>query len=204
MTRRAIGAGVLVEATLLFVFTSVSGAAELSPPDKTSQPHIELFQEIETLARLFTLDRAVGHSRHRLRLELQGARAQAEDWLHDAGFSLLEERDLDGHHSYAVVSGALTTDWPVIRLRARLGQAAPFTGMRLRDDLPAIGVAVPYQRYTVELEGAQDRSLGYVVMGTLRWSDPQQRVQYGIALPLAVGRGPSIGTLFQLRIRLDP
>lgn len=197
MTQRVIGVGGVVQATLLWILAVAAGAADSLPP----QTRVELLQNADTNARMFTLDHVVGHSRHRFRLELEGARAQAEDWLHDAGFSLLEERDVEGHHTYAVISGALTIDGPAIQLRARLGQPALSAGMRLRSDRPAIGVVMPFSPYSLELEGLEDRSLGYVVMGTLRWTDAQQRVQYGLALPLAVGRGHSMGALLQLRVR---
>ncbi len=190
-----------MEATLLCILTVATAAADPLPPQTTRQPRVELFQNADSAARLFTFDHTVGRSRHRFRLELAGARAQAEDWLHDAGFSLLEDRDIEGGHTYAVVSGALITDGPAVQLRARLGRPALSAGMRLRSDRPAIGVVLPSAPYSFELEGLEDRSLGYVLMGTLRWSDPQQQVQYGISLPLAVGRGPSMGALLQLRVR---
>jgi len=190
-----------MEATLLCILTVARGAADPLPPQTTRQPHVELFQNADNAARLFTFDHTVGRSSHRFRLELAGARAQAEDWLHDAGFSLLEERDVEGHHTYAVLSGALITDGPVVQLRARLGQPAFSAGMRVRSDRPALGIVLPAAPYSFEFEGLEDRSLGYVLMGTLRWSDPTQLVQYGISLPLAVGRGPSMGALLQLRVR---
>ncbi len=201
MTRRVIDAGVFMEATLVCILTVARAAADPLPPQTTRQPPVELFQNTDSAARLFTFDHSVGRSRHRFRLELAGARTQAEDWLHDAGFSLLEDHDVEGHHTYAVVSGALITDGPAVQLRARLGQPALSAGMRLRSDRPAIGVVLPSAPYSFEFEGLEDRTLGYVLMGTLRWSDPQQRVQYGLALPLAVGRGPSMGALLQLRVR---
>jgi hypothetical protein len=39
-------------------------------------------------------------------------------------------------------------------------------------------------------------------MGTVRWSDPHQRLQYGVAFPVALGHGPSVGVLLQLQMRL--
>ena len=206
MTQRDIRAGVLTEAALLWILTAAALAADPSQQliarAEPVRPHVELFHNSDTAFRLFTLDRFVGRTlRHRFHLELDGARAQAEDWLHSAGFSLLEERDAEGRRSYSVISAALTSDWPVIRMRARLGQPQVSAGLHARREMPAIGVMVPWEQYTFELEGIQDKVRGYLFMGTLRWSDPQQRVQYGIALPVGVGAAASVGALLQVRVR---
>lgn len=201
MTRRVLGAGVLVEAALLYVLTTAA-AAEPSPPNANAQGlQIDLFHAVDSVARILTINPRLGRARHRFRLELQGARAQAEDWLRDAGFSLLEERDGEGQRSYAVISGALVTEWPVVRLRVRVGNPQLAAGLRLRRNVPAIGLTIPWGEYAFEVEGAQEKNLGYLFMATLSRSDPQQRFQYGIAFPVTFGAGPSVGALLQLRMR---
>jgi hypothetical protein len=151
-------------------------------------------------ARGLAFDPLVGRSQERFQLEFEGARSQAQDWLHDAGFSLLEERDNEGRRSYSVTSGALADDWPGIHLRARLGGSQLSAGLQPRHNAPAIAITIPWQRYTLEIEGSDDRALGYALTGTFRWSDPRNRVQYGVALPLALGGGPSAGALLQIGV----
>jgi hypothetical protein len=141
-------------------------------------------------------------SRHRWRAELQAARALAEDWLRDAGMSLLEERDADGRRTYAVLSGKLAESWPMLRLRARVGRPQLSSGMRPRREAPAVGITFPWKTYTLELEGLDDRDLGYSLLGVFRWGDASRRVQYGVALPVALEDGPSVGALLQVRVRL--
>jgi hypothetical protein len=134
-------------------------------------------------------------------LEVEGAREQAQDWLHDGGFSLLEEKDQHGRSSYVVTAEALRRRVPTMRLRARMGRPQLSAGFRLNDQSPAIGVTIPWQRYTFELEGLNDRRLGYAFVGSARWSKPDQRLQYGLAMPVALSRGPSVGVILQLGVR---
>jgi hypothetical protein len=200
LSRPAIRAGVLVEAILLHTLTTMATAA-----DETIQltpTRVELLRSMQAPVRLFTIGTPVTQSRHPFRLELEGARAQAEDWLHDAGFSLLEERDGNGRHGYAVISGALVSAGPIIRLRARFGERHLPASMSVRSEMPAIGITMPWRQYSLEFESMQDATLGYVLMQSIQWSAPQQRIQWGFALPIAVRHGPSAGILLQLRVRL--
>jgi hypothetical protein len=200
ISRRAVRAVVLAEAILLYTLTAMVSAA-----DETIQltpSRIELIHTTQEPVRLFTLGAPVTQSRHPFRVELEGARAQAEDWLHDAGFSLLEERDGDGRRGYAVISGALVSDGPIIRLRARFGERHLPANFRVRSEMPAIGITMPWGPYSLEFEGVQDSALGYVLMQSIQWSDPRRRVQWGFALPVALRHGPSVGALLQLRVRL--
>ena len=202
MTRRAIVASVLVHGALLWMCTAPAAAAEATAPvPQTSRRPVELFHEFSARATLFSFDRAIAGSGQRFHLEMVGARAQAEDWLHDAGFSLLEERDAEGRRSYTVLKDTSLTEWPVVRLRARIGRPQLAAGLRVRRELPAIGIMVPWQRYTLELEGLDDRALGYVFIGTVRWSDELQRLQYGVALPIGMRDRASVGALLQIRLR---
>jgi hypothetical protein len=181
--------------------TAAVGQAATRGEVETSR--IDLFPQVDQTVRL-VLTPGVFKSRHRFRIELQGARAQAEDWLHSAGFSLLEERDVEGRRSYAVLSGALISDGPLVRLHARVGNPQLWAGLHLRRAVPAIGVTMPWREFTVEMEGVADKTRGYLMMASLCRSDALQRVRYGIALPIAVGAHPSIGALFQLQVRIDP
>ena len=200
MSRRAIGAGVLAEAVLLHILTAVASAADQAV--QSAPPRIELIHTTYAPVRLFTFQSPVNQSRHRFKLEIEGARLQAEDWLHDAGFSLLEERDGDGRRGYAVISGALVSEGPIIRLRARFGERQLPASLSVRSEMPAIGITMPWRQYSVEFEGVQDRSLGYVLMQSFHWSDPRRRVQWGFAVPVAIRHGLSVGALLELRVRL--
>lgn len=192
----------LLEAVVVGILMAGSGAAdELSGPTQGERPRFELFQRVET-ARL-TIGPPALQLQHRFRLELEGARAQAEDWLHDAGFSLLEERDGDGRNSYSVISAVLVADWPAVRVRARIGGPQLSAGLQVRRQTPAIGITLPLKAYNVELEGLQEKNLGYLLMGSLRWSDKTQRIEYGVSVPLAFKGGPTLGVLLQVRIRFD-
>jgi hypothetical protein len=178
-----------------------------SPPELAYvvRPHrLDLLhaQQVPLRAGVGTLQ--LKQPRDRLRLELVGARAQAEDWLRDAGFSLLEDRDGDGRRSYAVISQPLIGNGPVIRVHARVGRPQLSAGLTVRRDRPAFGMTMPWRRYTFELEGFDDQDEGYMLMGRFQWSDRQRRVQYGLALPVDVDNDPSIGILVQLRLRFDP
>jgi hypothetical protein len=202
MLRTFTAASVLTEAALLCLLASAGAADRPSAPSNLGRPPIQFFHDVQPPARLFTFDRPLGRSRHRFRLELEGARAQAQDWLHDGGFFLLEERDAEGRRSYEVRSHTLVTDWPVVRLRARVGQPQLAAGMRMRRNTPALGFTIPWQQYAFEFEGVEERSLGYLFLGTLRWADPSQRLQCGVAVPIAVGGNPSVGALLQIRMRI--
>lgn len=204
MTRRVVGAAVLAQTAVLCVLTAPAGAADSDPPSAWFQrPPIELFQNVDRAVRVFSINPRVGGSQHRYRLELEGARAQAQDWLHEAGFSLLEERDVEGQRSYAVLSGALVAEWPMVRLRLRMGAPQLSAGLRVRQSVPAVGLTIPWRDYAFDLEGVQEKNLGYLFMATLSRTDPHGRFQYGIAFPMAVGSGPSVGALLQVRMRFD-
>jgi hypothetical protein len=147
------------------------------------------------------LDRAVGFADDRILLEVDGAREQAQDWLHRGGFSMFEQKDQHGRRSYVVMSDTFSRRVPTMRMRARVGRPQLSAGLRPSDRSPAIGVTVPWQRYTFELEGLNDRRLGYAFVGSARWSRPDERFQYGIALPVALSSGPSVGVILQLGVR---
>ncbi len=200
LSRRAVGASVLAEAVLFHLMTA--GVCAADPFTPSAPTHIELIDNTRPPIQLFTFASPVSQSRHRFKLELEGARVQAEDWLHDAGFSLLEERDGDGRRGYAVISGALVSEGPIIRFRARFGERQLPASMSVRSEMPAIGITMPWRQCSVEFEGVQDRSLGYVLMQSIHWGDPQRRVHWGFAVPVAVRHGLSVGALLQLNVRL--
>ncbi|MBI4517118.1 MAG: hypothetical protein HY699_15030 [Deltaproteobacteria bacterium] len=140
--------------------------------------------------------------RHRLQLEVAGARVQTEDWLRAAGFSLLEQRDGEGRRSYTVVSDALAAQWPEVRLRAQFGGPQLSAGLRSRRGPVSVALTIPWQGYAVELESREDRTFGYSLLVALRSRDRQQRLQYGLALPMSLERAPNFGIVLQLRLRL--
>lgn len=138
-----------------------------------------------------------------VKLQVSGVRSQANDWLDDSGFSLLKDRDSWGSKRYTVAAGALTTKWGSFHLRGRVGRPELSAGLRPRRYSPAFGVTVPWKQFTFELEALDDKDFGYSVLSGLRWADPKGRVQYGLALPVSVGKGPSVAAILQVLIRLD-
>src|SRR5882724_3319821 len=98
---------VAVQAVALWLMTSEPSAGGDTIPVHRARPApINLFFQFDTpTPQPLAVDRYVGKRRHWLRLEVEGARLQAEDWRRDAGFSVLEERDAEGRRSYQVVSG---------------------------------------------------------------------------------------------------
>lgn len=138
-----------------------------------------------------------------LKLQLSGARSRASDWMRDTGFSLLKDRDSHGSSRYTMATGALTTKWGSFHLRARVGRPELSAGLRPRRRAPAFGITVPWDQFTFEVEAMDDREFGYSVLTGLRWSHADRRVQYGVALPLSVGDGPSVAAILQILIRLD-
>jgi hypothetical protein len=176
-------------------------AEEVVPPKPQLDLQPDLLDHGWEGARFVLVDRVVGFAEDRVLLEVEGAREQAEDWLHRGGFSLLEERDQHGRSSYVVMSDTFTRRVPTMRVRARMGRPQLSAGMRLSDESPAVGLTVPWQRYTFELEGLNDGRLGYAVVGSARWSKPNQRLQYGVAMPVAFSHGTSIGVILQFGVR---
>jgi len=174
---------------------------EVVPPKPELHLEPDLLDVGAESASFVLVDRVVGFAEDRVLLEVEGAREQAEDWLHRGGFSLLEEQDQHGRSSYVVMSDTFTRRVPTMRLRARMGRPQLSAGMRTGDQSPAIGVTIPWQRYTFELEGLNDGRLGYAVVGSARWSEPNRRLQYGIAMPVALSHGPSIGLILQVGLR---
>lgn len=138
-----------------------------------------------------------------LKLQLSGATSQAADWMEDGGFSLLKDRDPYGSSRYTVASGALSTRWASFHLRARVGRPEMSAGLRPRRHAPAFGVTVPWDRFVFELEALDDKDFGYSILTGMRWSPADRRVQYGLALPVSVGDGPSAAAILQVLIRLD-
>jgi hypothetical protein len=138
-----------------------------------------------------------------IKLQLSGVRNRASDWVDDSGFSLLKDRDSYGKSRYTMATGALATKWGSFYLRARVGRPEMSAGLRPRRHAPAFGITVPWQQFTFELEALDDKEFGYSVLTGLRWSHPNQRVQYGVALPLSIGDGPSVAAILQVLIRLD-
>lgn len=203
MSRHGSFAGLLAE-TLVFGFiVAAADAAETSEGRLTRQPtQIELFQALDTSAWR-QLSWNITPLPQRFHLELNGARASAEDWLRDAGLSVREERDPEGHRSYTVLSDTLLSADPVIRLRAQVGRPELAAGLRLRQNSATLGLTIPWQRYVVELEGVDDRSLGCVFLGSLRWRDAHDHLQYGVAVPIAAGRAPAVGVLLQLHLQFS-
>jgi hypothetical protein len=194
---------VAVQAVALWLMTSEPSAGGDTIPLPRARPaEINLFLQFDTHA-LQPLAGApyVRQPRHWLRLEAEGARVQAEDWLRDAGFSLLEERDVEGRRSYQVTSSTPTDESPGVRIHARVGLPQLSAGLQPRREVPAIGAMIPWNRYAFELEALDDRGVGWEVMGRVRWTNANEHVQYGVALPLALRGGPSVGLLFQVRMR---
>lgn len=138
-----------------------------------------------------------------VKLQLTGARSQATNWMQDSGFSLLRDRDSRGSQRFTMAAGALTTKWASFHLRARVGRPELSAGLRPRRQTPAFGVTVPWERFTFELEALDDKDFGYSVLGGLRWRQGDGRVQYGVALPVSLGQGASMGAILQVLIRLD-
>lgn len=124
--------------------------------------------------------------------------------MDDSGFSLLRDRDSQGSRRYTMASGALTTKWASFHLRARVGRPEMSAGLRPRRHAPAFGVTVPWDQFTFELEALDDKEFGYSVLSGLRWRPADGRVQYGLAMPVSVGGGPSVAGILQVLIRLDP
>jgi hypothetical protein len=191
---RLAGAGVVIAATFV-----VAGRAAAN--DATGW-RIEALPPEQPPARRPFFYTSVSKTRHRFKIELEGARARAENWLHDAGFSLLEGRDVHGKRTYTVISGPLTWHWPALRFRTRFGYPRLSAGLDPEPNMPAVGFVLLLEQVTVEFEGLDDKELGYILMGVLRWSGQSDRVQYGIALPIALERGGSAGALLQVRVRL--
>lgn len=138
-----------------------------------------------------------------LTLQLSGARSQAVDWMADGGVSLLKDRDAYGSKRYTMASGALTTKWAAFHFRARVGRPEMSAGLQPRRHAPAFGVTIPWERFTLELEAMDDKDFGYSLLTGLRWSQPDRRVQYGVALPMSIGDGPSVAAILQILIRFD-
>jgi hypothetical protein len=195
---------VAVQAVALWLLTSEpSAGGDLIPTPRARPAEINLFLQFDTpsSSRPLAVDRYLRQPPHWLHLEAQGARLQAEDWLRDAGFSLLEERDSEGRRSYQVISSTPTDESPGVRFHARIGLPQLSAGLEPRRNMPAIGAMIPWKRYAFELEGLNEHRLGWELMGRARWSAPDEHLQYGIAIPLAVRGGPSVGVLFQVRMR---
>jgi hypothetical protein len=138
-----------------------------------------------------------------LKLQVSGARSQAVDWMQDTGFSLLRDRDSQGSRRFTMATGGLTTKWATFHLRARVGRPELSAGLRPRRQTPAFGITVPWDQFTFELEALDDKDFGYTVLSGLRWAEKGSRVQYGLALPVSVGDGPSVAAILQVLIRLD-
>jgi len=141
---------------------------------------------------------------HRVNLEASGARTNARDWLHNAGFTFLEERDPEGHRSYTLLSSALAESAPVIRLQARIGRPQVAAGLQQDHNSTTVGLTIPWEQYVAELEGVDDRTLGRACLGSLRWHDAHDRVEYGVAVPFTTRNGAAVGVLVQVRFKLLP
>lgn len=193
---------VVVQASALVLLGAAAvSAEEVVPPKPELHLEPDLIDRGAESTSFVLVERIVGFADDRVLLEVEGAREQAEDWLHQGGFSLLEEEDQHGHSSYVVMSDTFSRRLPTMRIRARMGRPQLSAGMRTGDRSPAIGVTVPWQRYTFELEGLNDGRLGYAVVGSARWGRPDRRLQYGIAMPLALSHGPSVGVILQVGLR---
>jgi hypothetical protein len=131
--------------------------------------------------------------------EAAGPRRQTEDWLNDAGFSLLEQRDAEGKRSYEVLSNDSATNWGKVQMHARIGRPYQSAGFDVRREFPALGVTIPLEPCTFELEGLNDHDLGWLLMARAGWS-ANERLQYGVAVPLALGQDPTFGVVFQVRM----
>lgn len=184
----------------LFCAVAVQGE-EVVPPRPALNLQPDLLHSGVEHTSFVLVDRVVGSADDRILLEVEGAGRQAEDWLRNGGFSLFEEKDHHGRRSYVVMSETFTRRVPTMRIRARMGLPQLSAGMRPSGESPAIGVTVPWQRYMFELEGFNDRRLGYAVVGSARWSEANRRLQYGIAMPVALSRGPSVGFVLQVGVR---
>lgn len=204
MTRHTLRASVVMQAAVMWLFTSTPGmASDTAPAVPTQRIVLDLFHSEDKRLPIQPSARLLQQPRHRLFLEVDGARAQAKDWLHTAGFSLFEQRDSEGRRSYEVMSGTLANDWPSLQLHARVGGPQLSAGLRPRREVPALGLTIPGDGYTFEFEALKDRSLGTALMARVRWGDAGQRIQYGVAVPLMLGGTHSIGALIQVRVSLD-
>jgi len=204
MTRRAYGAGVLAEALLLGLVTAMAAAADPpAAPLPRSHRRIQLFQAREVGGASRLTGAAIAPLPQRFTLEMAGARSNAQDWLHDAGFSLLEDRDSEGQRSYTLQSGTLASTAPLVHLQARVGRPELAAGLRLNHNSASVGLTMPLPHSVIEIEGVDNRGAGYGFLGSLRWHDARDRLQYGVALPVAIGKGAAVGVLFQLRCTLD-
>jgi len=203
MSRHQHCASVFVQAVALWVLAASSSAGSDTLPAHPARPkEIELLHLTEARgAPRLVVREPVRRVRHRFSAEMNGARAQAEDWLRTSGFSLLESRDSEGRRSYELISGTLASQAPAMRFHTRIGRPRLSSGLRPSRKVPALGLTIPGDTYTVELEGLRDSDFGWALMGSVRWGDPHQRVQYGIALPIMVGDTSSVGALLQLRVR---
>jgi hypothetical protein len=177
-------------------------ATDSEAVDAVAHPVVDLFH-----LQLFRVPaspdrRVVPHPGAWFALEIAGARAQTEDWLHANGLSLLEDRDGEGRRSYEVLSHNLAMDWQAVQVHARLGGPQLSAGLRPRRDIPALGITIPTRAYAFEFEGVKDRSLGTALMTRMSWSAPERRLQYGIAVPIAISGTHAIGVLLQLRLTL--
>jgi hypothetical protein len=202
MIRRIEYVRIFIQASAFFLLCALSAQGEeVVPPKPKLNLQPDLLDAGMESTSFVLVDHEIGFAEDRVLLEVEGAREQAEDWLHSSGFSLLEQKDQHGRSSYVVMSETFTRRMPTMRIRARMGRPELSAGMRLSDESPAIGVTIPWQRYTFELEGLNDGRLGYAVVGSARWSRADRRLQYGVAMPVALSHGPSLGVIFQLGVR---
>jgi len=219
VTRHQLGAGAFVQAMALWASIAAAGtdsyphtATDTDTDSNTQARTLPVARPSRAVVELFRFEgkrvapqadaSLLREPRPRLYLEIDGAGVQARDWLHTAGFALFEQRDSEGRRSYQVMSGAFADDWPTTKLHARVGGPQLSAGLNPRREVPALGFTFPSESYTLELEGLKDRRLGTALMARIRWGDARQRLQYGIALPVAVSRTHSVGVLLQLRITL--
>jgi hypothetical protein len=205
MTPCAWRKSVLLAATTLSLLIAVRCAAGLDAPIKRAAPPLafDLFRTPDIPRDpILPFDQLGDRPRHWVRVEVQAARAYAQDWLRSTGFSLLEDRDSEGRHRYQVFSRRLTQDWPEVRVHTRIGRPVLSAGLQPRRNVPAFGLTIPGPGYVIEAEGFQDRELGWSLMGRVYGSsDPGARIRYGVAVPFTLRR-PSVGVLFQLQVRL--
>jgi len=201
MTRRVNCAGVFAEALMLGLMVAVAEAAD-PPPAPTPRSHrrIQIFQMREAVAAPPLLAHLINPLPQHLNLEVDGARSSAEDWLHDAGFSLLEQRDGEGQHSYTLLSGSLAEAAPLVRFQARIGRPELAPGLRLNHNSASVGLTIPTPQYAIELEGVDNRGAGYGFLGSVRWHDPHDHLQYGVGIPVAT-KGAAVGVLFQVGVK---
>src|SRR2546422_685559 len=128
-----IRAGVVVQTIVLWLLSAGPSAAADAMPVHQSRPgEVDLFLQFDkyTAPLLTGADRFARRPRHWLHLEVEAARAQAQDWLRESGFSLLEERDGDGRRSYQVISSTPADEWPAMRVHARVGLPELSAGLR--------------------------------------------------------------------------